>query len=48
MGIIEFIIGIIIFLFLANFVLAVVPVPKGIAGTVVVLLILYLLWSIVF
>ncbi len=48
MGIIELIIGILIFLFLANFFLAVVPIPRGIAGTVVTLLILYLLWSIVF
>ncbi|MCD8526863.1 hypothetical protein LRY65_01475 [Candidatus Woesebacteria bacterium] len=48
MGILELIVGIIVFLLLANFVLAVVPIPRGIAGTLVALLILYLVWSLVF
>jgi len=48
MGLIELIIGLIIFLFLANIFLALVPIPRGIAGTIVVLLILYLVWSFVF
>jgi hypothetical protein len=48
MGIIEIVIGLIIFLLLSNFVLALVPIPRGIAGTLVALLILYLVWSLVF
>lgn len=48
MGIIELIIGIIIFLLLANVFLSLVPIPRGIAGTVITLLILYLVWTLVF
>jgi hypothetical protein len=48
MGIIELIIGIIIFLLLANVFLSLVPIPRGIAGTLITLLILYLVWTLVF
>ena len=48
MGILELIIAVIVFLVIANIVLALVPVPKGIAGVIVVLLILFLLWRLVF
>ncbi|MFZ1721126.1 MAG: hypothetical protein WAU07_01345 [Microgenomates group bacterium] len=48
MGIIELIIGVLIFLLVLNFVLAIVPIPHGIAGTLVTLLILYMVWQLVF
>ncbi len=48
MGIIELIIGLIIFFLLANIVLSLVPIPRGIAGTIITLLVLYLLWTLVF
>lgn len=48
MGIIEFIIGLFIFLLLANIFLSLIPIPRGIAGTVVAILVLYLVWSLVF
>lgn len=44
----SLILGLLIFLVLANFFLEVVPIPRGIAGTVVVLLILVLTWQMVF
>ncbi len=48
MGILELILGLFIFLLLANIVFSFVPIPRGIAGTIVALLILYLLWTWVF
>lgn len=48
MGILEVILGVLLFMLLANFVFALVPIPRGIAGTIVALLILYLLWRLVF
>lgn len=48
MGIIEFIVGLLLVLLIANIFLAIVPIPRGIAGTLIGLLILYLAWSIVF
>lgn len=48
MGILELIIGLLVFALLANFVLALVPIPRGLAGTLVAILILILLWRLVF
>ncbi len=48
MGILELILGILLFLFLANFILALVPIPRGLGGTVVAILILVLIWRLVF
>ncbi len=48
MSILELILGILLFLFLANFVLAVVPIPRGIGGIIVVILLLLLIWRLVF
>lgn len=48
MGIIELIIAIVIFLLLANIFLSFVPIPRGIAGVLVALLLIYLAYVIVF
>lgn len=42
MGILELIIGIIIFLFLVNLILAFIPVPRGIGGAIVIILVIFL------
>jgi hypothetical protein len=47
MGLIELIIAVIIFLIIANIVLALIPIPNGIAGVIVVL-VLFLLWRLFF
>ena len=48
MGFIELIIGLLIFLVLANIVFSFVPIPRGILGTIVALLILVFIWRLVF
>lgn len=48
MGLIELILGLLIFLLIINLIFAVVPIPKGIGGTIVVVLIILLVWSLVF
>lgn len=48
MGILELIVGLLIFILLANIFLSLAPIPRGIAGTLVALLLLYLAWSIIF
>lgn len=44
----ELIIGIIIFVLLANIVFSFVPIPRGIVGTIVAILILFIIWRLVF
>lgn len=46
--ILELIIGIIIFVLLLNIIFSFVPIPRGIAGTIVALLIVYVVWRLVF
>ena len=48
MGIIELILGLLLVVLIANIFLALVPIPQGIAGTIIALLLVYLAWSIVF
>jgi len=48
MGIIELIVGILIFLLISNIFLSLIPMPRGIAGSLVTLLILYFVWKLVF
>lgn len=48
MGILELIVGLIIFLLLINIVFALVPIPRGIGGFIIALLILVLIWRLVF
>jgi len=48
MGILELIVGILLFLLILNLILALVPIPRGIAGTIVVILLIVLVWSVVF
>lgn len=48
MGILELIIGLLLFMLIANVFLSLVPIPRGIAGTLVVLLILLFIWRFVF
>lgn len=48
MGILEFIIGLILVVVIANLVFGFVPLPRGILGTIAAILILLLIWSLVF
>ncbi len=42
MGLIELILGILIFLFLVNLILSFIPVPRGIGGAIVIILVIFL------
>lgn len=42
MGLFELIIGILIFLFLVNLILAFIPIPRGIGGAIVIILVILL------
>lgn len=48
MGIIELIVGLLLFLLIANIFLALIPIPRGIAGTLITILILIFIWRLVF
>ncbi len=48
MGILELIIGLILFLVIADIVFSFVPIPRNILGTVAAVLILYFIWRFVF
>jgi len=44
----EIILGIILFALIANIVFSFVPIPRGILGSIVALVILVLIWRLVF
>jgi hypothetical protein len=48
MGILELILGIILVIFLSNLVLNFIPIPRGIGGTIVAIIIIILIWQLVF
>lgn len=48
MGILELIIGLILFSLIANLFLSLIPIPRGIAGTLIALLIVYFAWTLIF
>jgi hypothetical protein len=48
MGILELILGILLFVLLANIVFSFIPIPRGILGTIIAILILYFIWRLVF
>lgn len=48
MGILELIIGVLLVFLIANLFLALIPIPRGIAGTIISLLVIYLVWQLVF
>ena len=48
MGILELIVGLLIFALLANIFFALIPIPRGIAGTIIAILILIFVWRLVF
>lgn len=48
MGIIELLLGLLLFVIIANIVFSFVPVPRGLAGTIVAIVILLLIWRLVF
>lgn len=48
MGIIELIVGLLLFALIANLFLALIPIPRGIIGTLITILILILVWRMVF
>ena len=48
MGIIELVIGLLLFLLIANVFLSLIPIPRGIAGTIIAILIVIFAWQIVF
>lgn len=48
MGILEFLVGLLLFLLVANIFLSLIPLPRNIAGTLIAILIVYLAWRLVF
>lgn len=48
MGILELIIGLILVVLIANLVFAFVPIPRGILGTLIALLIIFMIFRLVF
>ncbi len=48
MGILEFIIGLLLFFFIANLFLAIIPMPKNIIGTIIAILVIIFVWRLVF
>jgi len=48
MGILELIIGLVLFFFLLNLAFAFIPIPRGIGGLLIALLIILLIWRLVF
>jgi hypothetical protein len=48
MGILELFLGILLFALIADIVFSFVPVPRGIAGTIIAIIILYFIWRLVF
>ncbi len=48
MGILEFLLGILLFIFLVQLVFSLVPIPRGIVGTIIGILIIIILWRLVF
>jgi hypothetical protein len=48
MGLIELIVGLLVFLLIANIFLSLIPIPNNIAGTLITILILLVIWRMVF
>jgi len=48
MGILELILGLILFVLIADIFFSFVPVPRGILGTLVAIVVLILIWRLVF
>lgn len=48
MNIVQFLIGLLLFLLIANIFLELIPIPRGIAGTIVAILIVIFAWQLVF
>ncbi len=48
MGILELLLGLLLVGFLANLVFSFVPIPRGIGGTIIALLIIVFIWRLVF
>lgn len=48
MGIIELLIGLLLFALIANLFLSLIPLPRGIAGTIIAIIIVILAWRLVF
>jgi len=48
MGLVEFIIGLLIFLVLADIAFSFIPIPRNILGTIAAILILLFIWRLVF
>ena len=48
MGILELIVGIILVVILANLFFKFIPLPGGIAGTIIAILAIILIWRLVF
>lgn len=48
MGILELILGLILFFVIADIVFSFVPIPRNILGTIAAVIILYYIWAFVF
>lgn len=44
----EILLGLLLFVLIANIIFSFVPIPRGILGTIIALLILYFVWRLVF
>lgn len=48
MGILELLLGLLLFVIVANIVFSFVPIPNNIAGSILALIILVLVWRLLF
>lgn len=48
MGILELLIGLVLFSLVANLFLSLIPIPTGIAGTLIAIMVVLFAWRIVF
>lgn len=48
MGLLELILGLLLFLLVANLFLSLIPLPRGIVGTIIAIIVVFLVWRLVF
>lgn len=47
-GILEFLLGLLLFALIADLFLSLIPLPRGILGTIIAIVVLILVWRLVF
>jgi hypothetical protein len=48
MGIFEFLLGLLLFALIANVILSLIPIPRGIVGTLIAIIVVLFVWRLVF